>query len=448
MIEQLKQYISTHKLCKSNAKVLVAISGGVDSVVLADLMFHLGYDIGLAHCNFGLRSEASDKDAQFVKQLAKLYGIPAHIENCDAAAYASLHKYSIQEAARELRYQWFDNLTQQHAYDVVAIAHHADDQTETFFINLFRGSGIAGLKGMPRKRDQYIRPLLFAKRLDIENYAKDKGLKWREDSSNASDKYLRNRIRHHLIPILQDVISEDKNNLSETLGHLLEDHILFQQLLDEKREGLLNEIPEGFSIQIHTLLELNPLGVWLYYLLKPFGFQRTTTNSLATVLLGSNRGQEFDAEHWQLLLDREQILLIRKTNAVDNSIYKVTAHQKRLTHPISLDIQQLSKEVDWPLGESPLVAWFDYQQLRFPLSIRKWKKGDRFTPLGMQGSKLISDFFIDNKFNRLQKESVWLLFSGETIIWIIGHRTSESCKIRPTTTTVLRVACDMGADKI
>ncbi len=422
---------------------MIALSGGLDSVVLLMLFLQSGYkNIAIAHCNFQLRGEESDADEDFVRLLAAELNIELFANSCDAAKYADENKITIQEAARDLRYAWFEEVSAA-SFNKIAIAHNADDQIETFFINLFRGSGTAGLKGMPLKRGKIIRPLLFASRKEIEIFASENKLKYREDSSNASDKYLRNKIRHHLSPIIEKISPQANKSITSSLQYLQEDAMLLKQLINDKKEILFEHKGVNVIISMQALKKLNPLDVWLYYLLKDYGFSRKTTNDLTFVLQNtqiSSCGKTFLSETHILLIDRNELILQQVVQETSKAEFLIQEGETEIKIPLHLQISLEENYSDFVFKSNPSTAYFNADKLQFPLTIRKWKQGDRFIPFGMKGSKLLSDYFIDNKIDRFTKDNIWLLLSGGEIIWIIGHRTSDTFRVGVGCKRVLKVS--------
>jgi len=436
MIEAFQQFILKKNLCNPTNKILVAVSGGVDSVVLLDLFVRSGYSVAVAHCNFKLRGEESDNDEHFVELLAKKYQLDFYTKSFDTEKFATDNKCSIQEAARSLRYKWFDELCKKQSFDRVAVGQHLDDQMETFFINLFRAAGVTGLKGMPVKRDDIIRPMLFTRRNEIEKYAKQFRLQFREDSSNYSDKYLRNQIRYKILPEIKKVKEGAEDAFIKSLENLYEDDLMLNQLIDEKRDVLFRQTENGWEINMIKLKKYQPLNTWLFYLLKDFGFSRDLTNQIATSLNKEHSGKIFNAPSHQLLIDRENMLIQEKHEEVEKE-YFIHANDKEIEVPIKMKINKQLFDASVRFKKDSSTAYFDIDKLTFPLKIRKWRRGDRFVPFGMTGSKLVSDYLIDNKISRFDKEKVWLLLSGQEVIWVIGRRTSDCFKIGSKTKEVI-----------
>ncbi len=439
MLEAFEQFITENNLCTKDEKILIAVSGGIDSVVLLDLFTQAGYSIGIAHCNFKLRGDESDQDEVFVRNRATKYKVKFHINTCDASEYAKQHQCSIQEAARELRYDWFEEVCQLNGYDKIAVAQHADDQIETFFINLLRGSGVAGLKGMPLKRENVIRPLLFAERKEIEQYAKEKILDFREDSSNLSDKYLRNQIRHNLLPQLEKIKVDYRKPINKSLQYLTEDHQMIQHFIEGKRNELFIDQVEVVKIPLDKLFDSLDQHSLVFYLLKDFGFNRDVTDAICEVVQNNNTGKLFYSSDYQLLIDREFLLLKKAGPKSEDDTYYIRYVGDNINTPISLKLEIAENIGLLQISKNPFIAYFDLEKLSFPLIVRKWKVGDRFIPFGMEGSKLVSDFLIDQKIDLFEKENVYVMESAGKIIWLIGYRSSDEFKITEKTETVLVV---------
>lgn len=439
MIAAFKQLINEKNLCKLGQRILIAVSGGVDSVVLLDLFAKSGFNISIAHCNFNLRGEESAGDEMFVKGLAEAYQVDLFVKSFDTKDYAKQNSLSVQEAARNIRYKWFDELSVEKGFDRIALAHHKDDVTESFFINLIRGSGLKGLKGIPVKRGKIIRPLFFASKEEIEKYAMNNALDFKEDSSNKSDKYLRNRIRHQLIPEFMQADRRGLEGIEKSISFLQEDYLVLTQLIDEKRKEMIIRNDEFLTIRIDDLLTLQPVETWSYYLLFPFGFNRDVTDSIAVSSEKKESGKIFYSGTHELLVDRDH-LLIRdiKQNRFSEEVL-IQKSDKDIAFPVELKISLLDNDqFDGPYND-PGTAWFDLDKLTFPLKIRPWLAGDRFKPFGMQGNKLVSDYLTDEKVNLFDKEKVLVLLSGKEIVWIVGYRSSEDFKVEKNTEMIYRL---------
>jgi tRNA(Ile)-lysidine synthase len=438
MFEAFREYIRQHNLCLPKEKILVAVSGGVDSVVMLHLLHRAGYPLAVAHCNFQLRGTESDGDESFVRKLTAEYGIPVFVKTCDTRSFAEKQKISIEMAARQLRYDWFAGLMEKRDFQKLAIGHNKDDDAETFFIKLLRGSGLEGIKGILPKRGNIIRPLLFASRKEILAYAKKQGLAFREDSSNASDEYQRNRIRHHLLPFYEKEFPGATNALSETLEKLKSAESVFRRLLQEKKKQLFKITGNNFSLEKTMLETLEPKAALLYFLLEDFGFNWSTVEQICQTLETVQSGQLFHSEKFVLLNDRNYLIIKEKEPSPEEE-FLINNLNISLSEPIELDFKILPNHPGFNFDFDKYTAFFDVDKLSLPLKLRRWRQGDRFVPFGMQGSKLLSDFFADEKINRFERENCRLLLSGEEIIWVVGHRASNRFRVTGKTKNILQI---------
>ena len=414
-------YIDYHKLFDFESKILLAISGGIDSVCLADLLVKSGYNIEFAHCNFNLRKLESDQDEVFVSNLANKYRIPFHHISFDTNNYASRNKISVQMAARELRYKWFEKIRQEISADYIAIAHNQNDNIETFFINMINGTGLKGLRAIQNKNNFIVRPLMFASRNQIEEYVKSESLNFREDSSNISKKYKRNKIRHDLMPLLKQMNPSIENTISEEIEIIRNTYSIFKEQINRVVKEVSHQTDDGIKISKKELIKLEPIDTYLYEIFNVFGF--TDLKSIKNSIF-SNSGTQFFSKSHQLLIDRE-FVFIEKVK--DNFFRDVLIDEctSTLSSPLNISFKISEKKYIEKIKDT---AYFDYEKLVFPLVIRKWKPGDKFIPSGMKGFKKLSDFFIDNKINRLLKEKTLILCSNDDIIWVIGSRIDERYK--------------------
>ncbi len=434
MIQTFKSYLKKERLIKSTNTILLAVSGGLDSVVMCDLFHQAGFQFAIAHCNFQLRGKESDEDETFVEALAEKYNVAFHSTSFDTAAYAKKKKLSIQEAARELRYFWFEEIRHQYNYTSLAVAHHRDDSVETFFINLLRGTGIRGLHGILHQQGNIIRPLLFAGREELESYSKKKKLKYREDSSNESDKYLRNRIRHHLIPLLEELRSGATQQINSTMEHIRSVEAVYSDAIQQKRNSIVKEENGVVKLSIQKIKKLEPVDIYLFELLSPFGFNIEMVHEIVSAF-DSISGKQFVSKTHRLIKDRDFLLLEEiKNKKSKNSLLKVKAGQKKLVITgKEIQMRTILKNKQLKLLLSKNIAQLDHAKLKFPLVCRTWQKGDTFQPIGMKGKKKLSDFLTDQKLSVIEKENTFVLLSGNDIVWVVGHRIDERYRVIDTT---------------
>ena len=436
MLAPFSQHIDNHFSFLKDKKLLIAISAGIDSVVLSHLLNSLKFNISLAHCNFRLRGKESDEDEAFVKKLAKDLKVPIFTQSFETAVYAKKQKLSIQLAARELRYKWFEEVLRSNGLDFVLTAHHANDDLETFLINTVRGTGLDGLTGIPQRNGNIIRPLLPFSRSQIEKYAKEKGITWREDQTNLKTKYLRNKIRHKIIPVLKEINPALLASFKTTLENLKGS----RQIIDDKISELSNDliIKDGneLKLNIDQLTKLGNPKAYLFELLKPYGF--TEWNDVRD-LLDAQSGKKILSSTHQLVKDRKYLLLAE--NLKDEkytSVYKVNASDIYLNEEdIKMKFTYL-KEPHTAIDNNN-VAFLDLDNLKFPLTVRKWEKGDYFYPLGMKGKKKLSKYFKDEKISILDKEKIWLLCSEDQVAWVVGKRLDNRFRITDKTKNILKI---------
>jgi len=433
MINQLQDHINSKLSFLKSSKLLIAISGGLDSVVLTHLCHKMGLNIALAHCNFNLRGQESDADEDFVLQLAEDLELEVFIESFETKTFAEDENLSIQMAARELRYHWFSELSEQLNFDYILTAHHADDNLETFFINLSRGTGLDGLLGIPVLNGNVVRPLLSFSREDIENYAKEQKLEWREDSSNDSTKYLRNKLRHDVIPILKEINPQLLQNFSKTQVHLNDSKCIIDDKISEVFDSVITPIDDfTFSLNIKEIKKLSHAKAYLYELLKDFGF--TEWQDIFN-LLDAQSGKYVQTNSHRLIKDRD-LLLLSEINLDSSESISISETDKIVKTPFgSLFID----EVEAVLESQKTIIYVDKNLLKFPLRIRKWEKGDMFYPIGMVGKKKVSKYFKDEKFSLLDKENAWLLCSDDAIIWVMNNRADNRFRVTDNTENILKI---------
>ncbi len=432
MIEQFLNHIDKHKLCLRSDPVLLAVSGGLDSVVMLYLFRQAGFNVGVAHCNFQLRDKESDGDEQFVAAVCNEFDIPLFIRRFETEAYAWEKTLSIQIAARDLRYAWFKELISRNAYSYLATAHHFDDSIETIVLNVSRGTGVEGLAGIPVKNDYVIRPLLFASRKQIEQYAIAKGLVWREDSSNQTDNYQRNFIRHNIIPRLQELNPSLESTWRTGLMKVQSELAIVQQVYEEWKQKFVIADNDRITIDKHAfeLYPDNPVFLWRYC--RTLGFNFDQVNDTVQCLHGQS-GKRFMSPTHMLVIDRKEIIISKHSP----DWMETTIEEGQLDSylgPWTMRIENGSGRID---GPDKMKAVLDGAQLKFPLTWRKWRPGDYFHPLGMQHRKKLSDFFIDLKMSVTDKEQATVLESDGKIVWVAGHRIDERFKLTESTKSTL-----------
>ena len=445
MLQAFKAYVAAEKLFSQKDRVLLAVSGGRDSVAMVHL-FHLsGFRFGIAHCNFQLRGEESERDMLFVETLAKKYNVPFFSTKFNIARYINKQGVSVQMAARELRYSWFKKIIEDENFDLIATAHHLDDQIETFFINLLRSSGIAGFHGIPVKNEKVIRPLLFAYRKDIDDFINFHHLAYKEDSSNLETKYLRNRIRLEVLPVLRDINPDFHRILTENIGRVADAEKIFEEAIRKKMRKMISRDNDHIIIPIRELKELSPLLTYLYEFLSPYGFNYTVVTELMKVL-DEGASKKFYSSTHKLIKDRKQLIISRLQLSEETNVqseYLIDDKKQFIQKPVRLSFKKIMKDKHFKINTGKNFASLDSGKIVYPLILRKWKRGDHFHPFGRDQKKKLSDFFIDQKFSLLEKENTWLLCSKNKIIWVVGHRIDNSFRITHKTQEVLLIECRM-----
>ena len=495
MLKEFKSFVEKHNLIGRDERVLLALSGGVDSMVLAKLLLLSHRDteaprhqelvtepvevptansqkpkansqLAFTHCNFHLRGDDSDRDECFVTAFAKENNIPIYIKHFDTEAYAKENSLSIEMAARELRYAWFKELKEIHNFDKVALAHHGDDQIETFFINFLRGSGIKGLKGMKPQNDFYIRPLLWSNRNEIETFAKENGIQWVEDYTNQETVYLRNKIRHNIIPIFDEMKNNARQSLNFSIDCLSSENDLYRSLLEEKFASIEHVDGDCRSVDVKYFLENENGRQLLFEWVRRFGFNFNQAESMFEAMKNGKSGSMWQSVGTRLIasvqsdkidlgirliafVQKDKIEIFEEREGEEEIIIESQNLKILATQQLSNSAtQQLSfstyvKDADFKLIKDPsIAAQFDMDKIAFPLKLRHWKKGDKFKPLGMKGSKLLSDFFNDLGFSEYQKRNVWIMEDANGLImWIVGYRINDKVKILDSTKVIFQ--CDL-----
>jgi len=435
MVEEFRIYIEENNLISQSDRVLLAVSGGIDSMVMAHLFLSIGTDFGIAHCNFCLRGEESDRDEDFVKQFALSHNKPFFSKRFDTTGFASGKGISIQMAARELRYEWFEEIRVKHNFSSISVAHNLDDNVETFLINLSRGTGIAGLTGMKPGQKNIIRPLLFATRNKIIEYSKHNLVSYREDKSNAETKYTRNKIRHKILPLFREINPSFENTISETAERLNDINEIAVNYISEIR-GAISEVKNDMvTFRIDGLKKLSPGHTFLFELFRPYGIGKGQLEDLVNLINGTTGNQLITSE-FRLIKNRNEILISgRETLSEDSFEISEIEGFSKYSEKISAEIKTINEGFVIPVASN--VACFDAEKISFPMVIRKWRNGDSFYPLGMKQKKKLSDYFVDNKYSFFQKENCRILESQGSIIWIINDRIDNRYRISPTTKRAL-----------
>lgn len=438
MLDQFQLFIKKHNIFHENEDLLLAISGGIDSVCLLFLLLELNIKPALAHCNFQLRGDDANADEQFVRKLASNHNMKLFVKRFETVEYAQNNAISIQMAARELRFNWFEELSIAEGFQKVLLAQHRDDQVETFFINLLRGSGLSGLKGMKPLTGFYARPLLFAGRDQIMEYALENKLTWREDRSNSETKYLRNHIRHKLLPVLKEIDEQFLDKINESTHILSAEESLLHFLQDKTFDKLVSRKNSSIRIAKNELDNFPEAASLLFNFIKQFDYNFSQAQDIVNC---NQLGKRFYSRTHELLVERHFLeILPHSTTEIEFSDCLISAQQNQLENPVSLKINKGVVDENFRIEKHSEIAMLDFDSLKFPLKIRKWQEGDRFKPLGMRGSKLISDYFIDNKFTSLEKRNVFLLLTADSqIVWLIGHRIDDHFKITSRTKVFYRL---------
>ncbi|QMW06543.1 tRNA lysidine(34) synthetase TilS [Spirosoma foliorum] len=448
MLEQrFLAFINDNQLFGSNDRVLLAISGGIDSMVMAELFHRINQPVAIAHVNFGLRGAESEADALFVQNKAEQYGVPFHGTRFDTKAVAAERGVSIQMVARELRYTWFAQLLDEYKYACLATAHHLNDTLETLLLNLTRGTGLAGLHGIASNQNGIVRPLLFATRPQLVAYADERELLYREDSSNSDDKYARNRIRHHVVPVLTSLNPGLWQTLPRTIERLRAAETVMQAELERSWQQTAEVKGQQISLPTTKLKALPELDFRLANWLKPFGFTDDQANQIANAL---NRpiGQVFSSTTHRISHEREGLLLEPLPSQLYPEITLTTLASGlvEVGGAFSLTIDEIEKSADFRPPADSAIACLDADKLQLPLTIRPWRQGDRFRPLGLNGHKLVSDLLNDLKLSRTEREQTAVLLSGDQIAWVIGYRIDHRFRVQAETKRIGRFLLNSKAD--
>ncbi len=441
MTDEFKKFISENKIIKPGDKILLTVSGGIDSMVMAHLFLKQNYKTGIAHCNFSLRDGESDKDEELVRNFASDHDIPFFNIRFETKSYAKKNRLSVQMAARELRYKWFEEVRENNGYDSIAVAHNLNDNIETLLINLIRGTGLTGMTGMKPVNNRIIRPLLFATRQEITAYCKKHKITFREDRSNADTKYTRNKIRHLVIPVLKEINPSIELTLNETAGRFSGYNEIISGYISNLRRTISSEKEKFITFNISQLKPYLHNKSVLFELFEPYGMSNALLTDLIKVINGKTGGQVITGTH-RMIKNRKDLIVSEKEIPSDKE-YTINKLQDFISAPGIRSAKIVRITDTYLIPSDPSIACIDYEKVIFPLTIRKWKTGDHFYPLGMNRKKKLSDYFIDNKYSKLDKENIFILESGGNIVWIIGDRIDNRFKISSSTTRVLLISSNI-----
>ncbi|MBE6196260.1 MAG: tRNA lysidine(34) synthetase TilS [Rikenellaceae bacterium] len=440
LIENFQRYIEHYALARRDERILLTVSGGVDSMVMLALFIESGYRVGVAHCNFQLRGVESDEDEVLVANEAARYGVPCYNRRFDTVGEMERTGESMEMAARRLRYAWFEELCREEGYDRIAVAHHADDSIETFFINLLRGTGLRGLTGIHYQNGRLIRPLMFAARKEILEYAVQHRIPFREDSTNRSTKHLRNKIRLGLVPRIREINAKFTDLMRRNISRLMDAQSFIDAAIERVRCEAMSSERGIDTIHVERIPESFPRNFVIYELLNSaYGFKGDVIDALCHALEQGTTGRRFYAREHVAYIDRGEILVTRIA-AGDSCEVKVEERALRsycgnsVLYYEKVDIGTIKD-----FGVPPHIAQLDADKLHYPLTLRRWREGDWFVPFGMSGKRKVSDFLIDNKVSMAEKERQFVLLSGEDIVWVVGRRIDDRYRLTRDTDTVLRI---------
>ena len=439
MLDQVRQFIGTHQLFSiENDPVLVAVSGGLDSVVLLDILHRLGAQVAVAHCHFGLRGEDADADEQFVRKLAKQYDAPYFTEFFQTKAFAEREGISTQMAARLLRYQWFEQVRQREGLAAVATAHHQRDQAETMILNLTHGTGLAGLHGIQAKIGFVVRPLMGLGRDDLHDYLVANGLRWREDDSNDSPVYQRNLLRHEVLPVLREINPSLDQTMAATAERVSGAEEIVRRYVADTTAQARRDAPEATYFSIALLQNTAATALVLHEMLRPFGFSWVVTKEVVAAF-GGLSGKQFDSPTHRLVKDRDHLVITPRRLTLYGTFQLAEGQDDLLADGMRLHATTHDGS-GYAIPRSRSTAALDADKLKFPLMLRRWQEGDWFMPLGMQGKKHLSSFLIDQKVPLNLKDDVRVLVSADgKICWVVGLRVDDRFKVGPETQRVLAV---------
>ncbi|MDR1584776.1 MAG: tRNA lysidine(34) synthetase TilS [Prevotellaceae bacterium] len=438
MQQKVQLYIEKHRLLSPGDKIIVGLSGGADSVALLHILILLGYDCIAAHCNFHLRSNESNRDEHFVRKLCASLDISLHTIDFETYKYAGEQNISIEMAARDLRYGWFHELLEKEQAQAIAVAHHADDNIETLLMNLTRGTGLRGLTGIPVRNGKIARPLLCCTRREIEQYLSENNVEYVNDSTNASNNYTRNKIRNTLIPLLEEINPSVRRTLYDSLSRFGGSFNVYEQALRRIEKEIVVNKGDTFKIDIALLKRQVDIPTILFEILQKYEFNAATIEKIVENIDNEPGKQFFSTSGYRLTKDRKFLIVDKPQNSTGNIF--ISESDREILHPLHLKIQRFVRPAGFSFSKDRNCVHIDAAKLQFPLELRSWQAGDSFYPLGMTQQKKLSDFFVDLKLSRPEKEQVWLLVSGTDLVWVVGQRLDNRFKISDETIDILELS--------
>lgn len=439
MLKKIKSFIERDLIKDKTEKIIVGVSGGLDSVVLLDILNKLGYTCIVAHCNFHLRGEESNRDEQFVYELAQSLNLKFLKIDFDTYKYAKEQKISIEMAARELRYNWFEKMSQEHQTPYIAIAHNANDSVETVLLNLIRGTGLKGLLGISVQNDKVIRPLINTFRDELEVYAENNNIKYIVDSTNLEDDYARNKIRNLVLPILSEINPATIQNIHHSTTILSDNWGIYTETIENIKQNVIQESDEEILIDIEKIQKLKYRNSILFELLRTYNFNSSSVADINKAIENNQSGKIFYSPTHTLLRDRDVLIINKNSENDESKTFIISPKDEEIAEPIHLSFRFLKKGSNFNYSTDKNKIHLDADKLNTQLQIRKWKEGDYFYPLGMKGRKKLSDYFIDSKINSFEKKNIYLLLSDDDIVWIIGRQIDNRYKISNKTQNIVEI---------
>ena len=443
LLDEFEKYITDNELFSHEDKVLLAVSGGVDSMVMLSLTAAAGYRFGVAHCNFSLRGKESDEDEALVEREATRLGVEFFNRRFDTTAEMERTGESMEMAARRLRYEWFRELCDEHGYTVIAIAHHVNDSIETFFINMLRGTGLRGLTGINTQLGRVVRPVMFATRRDLHDYAVVHHIPFREDSSNRSTKYLRNKVRLGLVPMLKEIKPQFTTIMRRNISRLSQAQEFITASVEIIKQEVIKHNNGIDTLYVNRIAASLPRNYVIYEILSStYGFKGDVVDALCHALDSDSTGRRFYAREWVAVVDRGNVVVSRIMEEDSCETLVEQRMQRAYAGGSALYFEYCSIDFidSYDLGDN--VALIDADKLQFPMRLRRWKEGDWFVPLGMSGRKKLSDYLIDKKVSIAEKKRQFVLLSGDDIVWVVGRRLDDRFCITRTTENVLKITKD------